>query len=248
VREVVYRQYAEAFDTHWWADHRRRVVTRWLELAGVRPDGSHPVLEIGSGAGTDHAYWHQFGPVTGVEISKTGLAYCQGRGYAELIEGDLNHLELPHERFDLAVDFHVLYHEWVKDPAAVLGRMRQALKPGGYLVMSEPAFELLRRGHDEAVMAARRWTRGGLVELVKSAGFEVERCTGYLTLLLPAVLLSLLLDKLRPSAHEVDEIKRPSALVDGVLRAIMSVERFLMRLFPLPAGTSWLLLARRAKS
>ncbi len=246
MREVVYRQYAEAFDTHWWADHRRRVVTRWLALAGVAPDASHPVLEIGSGAGTDHAFWRQFGPVTGVEISKTGLAFCQSRGYAQLIEGDLNQLEFPSESFDLAVDFHVLYHEWVKDPVAVLRRMRRALKPGGHLVMSEPAFEMLRRGHDEAVMAARRWTRPELVELVQSAGFEVQRCSGFLTLLLPAVLLSLALDKLRPSAHEVEEIKRPSVLVDGVLRAVMSTERLLMRLFPLPAGTSWLLLARRS--
>lgn len=245
MRDGVYRQYAATFETHWWADHRRRVVSRWLEAAGVRPDASHPVLEIGSGAGTDHAYWSSFGPVTGVEISATGLEFCRQRGYAQLIEGDLNQLELPPERFDLAVDFHVLYHEWVKDPAAVLARMRAALKPGGYLVMSEPAFEALRRGHDEAVMAARRWNRRELVELVSGAGFEVQRCSGFLTLLLPAVLASLVLDKLRPTTHEVDEIRAPSPLVDKALRLIMGVERLSMRAGSLPAGTSWLLLARR---
>ena len=245
MRDGVYRQYAAAFETHWWADHRRHVVTRWLAAVGVTPDGSHPVLEIGSGAGTDHGYWSRFGPVTGVEISATGLEFCRQRGYSELIEGDLNQLELPRERFELAADFHVLYHDWVKDPAAVLGRMRAALKPGGYLVMSEPAFEALRRGHDEAVMAARRWNRRELVELVRSAGFDVERCSGFLTLLLPAVVLSLLLDKLRPTAHEVDEIRAPSPLVDKVLRLVMGLERLLMRVGSLPAGTSWLLLARR---
>jgi SAM-dependent methyltransferase len=245
MREVVYRQYAEAFDTHWWADHRREVVSRWLKLAGVSPDGSRAVLEIGSGAGTDHDYWRGYGPVTGVEISPVALGYCRERGYAKLIEADLNGVELPAQTFDLAVDFHVLYHEWVKDPAAVLTRLHAALKPGGRLIMSEPAFELLRRGHDDAVMAARRWTRGELVALVRGAGFEVERCSGYLTLLLPAVLLSLVADKLRPSAHEVDEIRAPGWLSDKLLRTVMACERGLMRLFPLPAGTSWLLLARR---
>jgi SAM-dependent methyltransferase len=245
MREGVYRQYAETFETHWWADHRRRVVTRWLAEVGVSPDGSRRVLEIGSGAGTDHGYWSEFGPVTGVEISATGLEFCRQHAYAELIEGDLNAVDLPHDRFGLAVDFHVLYHEWVKDPAAVLARMRAALEPGGYLVMSEPAFEALRRGHDEVVMAARRWNRRELVELVRSAGFEVQRCSAYLTLLLPAVLLSLLLDKLRPTTHEVEEIRAPSPIVDRVLRLVMSLERLLMRVGSLPVGTSWLLLARR---
>jgi SAM-dependent methyltransferase len=245
MREVVYRQYAEAFETHWWADHRRIVVTRWLREAGVEPNGQHRVLEIGSGAGTDFAFWNRFGPVTGVEISPVALSYLRDRGYARLIDGDLNQVELPAETFELAADFHVLYHEWVKDPAAVLRRMRTALKPGGRLVMSEPAFEMLRRGHDEAVMAARRWTRADLIALARSAGFEVERCSGFLTLLLPAVLLSLVIDKLRKSDHEVDEIRAPGPFADKILRFVMAVERGLMRLFPLPAGTSWLLIARR---
>jgi SAM-dependent methyltransferase len=246
MREVVYRQYAEAFESHWWADHRRILVSEWLRAAGVEPNGKHPVLEIGSGAGTDFVFWSRFGPVTGVEISPVALGYLRGRGYAKLIEGDLNREELPAESFDLAADFHVLYHEWVKDPAAVLRRMRASLRPGGRLVLSEPAFELLRRGHDEAVMAARRWSRAELIALVRSAGFEVERCSGFLTLLLPAVLLSLVVDKLRKGAHEVDEIRAPGPLANKILRFVMALERGLIRLFPLPAGTSWLLLARRS--
>jgi hypothetical protein len=111
--------------------------------------------------------------------------------------------------------------------------------------MTEPAFEALRRGHDEVVMAARRWNRRELVELVRSAGFEVQRSSAYLTLLLPAVLLSLLLDKLRPTTHEVDEIRPPSPIIDRILRLVMGLERLLMRMGSLPVGTSWLLLARR---
>jgi SAM-dependent methyltransferase len=245
VRDVVYRQYAEAFETHWWSEHRRIVVSRELEKRGFIADGKHRVLEIGCGAGTEHRYLSRFGPVTGVEINPAGLKFCQERGYATLIEGDLNLLDLPKSSCDLAIDFHVLYHEWVKDPRAVLERIHGALEPGGYFVMTEPAFEWLRRGHDEAVMAARRWKRQELAQLLESAGFEVLYTTGFLTLLLPAVMLSLLLDKVRSTAHEVDEIRKPSALADSVLRAVMAVERAMLRVLPLPLGTSWLLLARR---
>jgi SAM-dependent methyltransferase len=246
MRDVVYHQYAASFESHWWTDHRRAVVSSWLAKVGIKPDGTHPVLEIGCGAGTEHRYLSGFGPVTGVEISQVGLEFCRQRGYSRLIEGDLNLVELPREQFDIAVDFHVLYHEWVEDPGAVLKKMQQALKPGGYLVMTETAFEALRRGHDDAVMAARRWTRAQLIELVTSAGFEVKRSSAYLTLLLPAVLLSLLIDKLRPSHEEVDELKGPGPVVDKALRLVMWVERLLMRVAPLPVGTCWVLLARRS--
>jgi SAM-dependent methyltransferase len=246
MRDVVYKQYAASFESHWWTDHRRAVISGWLAKVGVRPDGSHPVLEIGSGAGTEHRFWSGFGPVTGVEISQVGLDFCRQRGYSRLIEGDLNVVELPREQFDIAVDFHVLYHEWVKDPRAVLVKMRESLKPGGYLVMTETAFEALRRGHDDAVMAARRWNRAELIQLVTSAGFEVQRTSAYLSLLLPAVLLSLLMDKLRPSHGEVEELKGPGPVVDKALRFVMWLERLLMRIAPLPVGTCWALLARRA--
>ncbi|HEX2679652.1 MAG TPA: class I SAM-dependent methyltransferase, partial [Polyangiales bacterium] len=201
MQDAVYHQFASTFDTHWWSDHRRALVARLLASAGVEPDGSREVLEIGCGAGNEHAFLARYGRVTGVEISEAGLVYCRQRGYHQLIAGDLNEVELPHERFDLVADFHVLYHSWVRDPGEVLARLCRALKPGGHLVLSEPAYEALRRGHDEHVMAARRWTRGALLSLIRESGFEVERCTGFLTLLAPAVVGSLVLDKLRGSQH-----------------------------------------------
>ena len=164
---------------------------------------------------------------------------------ANLLAGDPNELDLPREQFDLAVDFHVLYHEWVREPGVVLRKIHASLRPNGRLVMTEPAHEFLRRGHDQAVMAARRWSRRDLRRLVEDAGFEIEHFRGFLTILLPAVLLSLLLDRLRPTHNEVGELERPSVLVDGLLRATMAVERFLMRLVSLPTGTSWALVARK---
>lgn len=252
MRDAVYHQYAQSFDTHWWAEHRRALVTRFLHQWGVDPDGSHEVLEVGCGAGTEHAFLHGYGNVTGIEINETGLGYCKRRGYATLIAGDLNEVALPAQHFDIAVDFHVLYHAWVLDPAQVLARMHDALRPGGCLVMSEPAYMLLRRGHDDAVMAARRWTRSDLLDLVRNAGFNVEVCTGFLTLLAPAVLLSLVGDRLRErnlakDTHgDVDELQPPHPLVDRVLRSVMAVERQMIRMHPLPVGTCWALVARRA--
>jgi SAM-dependent methyltransferase len=242
--EVVYRQYAECFEDHWWTDHRHRIFEMWLANEGVQPDGSRRVLEIGSGAGTEHWWLKRYGSVTGVELSPAGLKFCRERGYNELIADNLNTVSLPEQRFGLCVDFHVLYHHWIESPSAVLARLFQATEPGGYLLLTETAHEYLRRGHDEAVMAKRRFARRELEQLVQGAGFEVVRMSGFLTLLLPAVWLSLLLDRLRHQ-HEVSELEPPARWVDRTLRIVMALERLLMRLFPLPTGTCWAVLARR---
>jgi SAM-dependent methyltransferase len=246
MQDAVYHQYALTLETHWWADHRRKLVERYLSELGVARDGSRSVLEIGCGAGTEHAFLSGYGPVTGIEISESGLGYCRKRGYAQLIGGDLNEVAIPAASADIAVDFHVLYHAWVRDPAAVLARMRDALKPGGHLVLTEPAYQALRRSHDDVVMAARRWNRSELIKLVTAAGFEVERCTGFLTLLIPAVLLSKLRDRLMPQQHDIGELHPPNPIIDGIVRGIMAVERAVIRLQALPTGTCWAIVARRA--
>ena len=248
MQDAVYHQYAQVMRDHWWTDHRRKFMARWLRELGVVEGSNHPVLEIGCGAGTEHDFLRRYGPVTGIERNAIGLRYCEQRGYAELIAADLNTVELPSERFDLAVDFHVLYHQWVQDPGALLDRIRGALRPGGRLLLTEPAYMMLQRGHDKAVMAARRWNRRDLVELITSHGFRVERCSGFLTLLAPVVLLSLLRDRLQgpaPHAEDVNELHPPHPLVDRVLRMIMTIERALMRVHSLPTGTCWALVARR---
>lgn len=245
--EVVYRQYAACFEDHWWTDHRHRIFEMWLEAEGVFPDGSRDLVEIGSGAGTEHWWLSRYGRVTGIELSPAGRAFCAERGYSELIAGDLNRVELPPKTFDLCVDFHVLYHQWIEDPGSVLRRLYHATKPGGYLLLTETAHEYLRRGHDDAVMAKRRFERRELEELIREAGFQVVRMSAFLTLLLPAVWVSLALDRVRRQ-HQVSELEPPSRWVDRCLRFVMAIERFFIRLFPLPTGTCWAVLARRPSS
>jgi SAM-dependent methyltransferase len=249
MKEAVYHQYAATLNAeHWWVEHRRAVFRHWLGQSGFVADGSRRVLEIGSGVGTEFEFFNAFGPVTGVELSPVGAGYCRQRGYAELMGADLNDVDLPEGVFDLAADFHVLYHRWVRDPARVLRRMHDALKPGGYLLLTEPAFEVLRRGHDDVVMAARRWNRTDLWRLVEGSGFVIERWSALLTLVAPGALFGALFDRFRAPHDDIRELEPTASWITRLVRALMAVERALIRWVPLPVGTCWALVARRRGS
>lgn len=123
--------------------------------------------------------------------------------------------------------------------------MHGALKPGGYLLLTEPAFEVLRRAHDDVVMAARRWNRRDLRRLVEDSGFVIERWSAMLTLVAPGALFGALFDRFRPPHDDIRELEPAASWFTKLIRSVLAVERALIRWLPLPLGTCWALVARR---
>jgi SAM-dependent methyltransferase len=246
MREEVYHQYAKQLsDDHWWVSHRRQVFSHWLRRCAVTADGTRAVLEFGSGVGTELSFLQPFGPVTGIELNPIGASYCRQLGYAQLHNGDINHCDFGKAAYDMVVDFHVLYHTWILSPHDVLRRAYAALRPGGYLLLTEPAFPALRRSHDQVVMAARRWYRKELLQTVASAGFSVRHWSGILVPIAPVALVLAKVDRLRPPTAEIEELKGGSRLAEAALRCLLAGERALVRHLPLPVGTCWALLAQK---
>jgi SAM-dependent methyltransferase len=249
MKSEVYHQYArELSDEHWWVVHRREIFEYWLRREGVEADGSRAVLELGSGVGTEWSFLRRYGRVTGIELSPEGVAYCQKLDYSELVNDDLNTHDLGRERFDMVVDFHVLYHAWVGDPGDVLKRVNAALRPGGYLLLTEPAFRSLERSHDRAVMAARRWTRSELAQLLSRAGFSVQASSGILLPATPVALVSAILDRFRSPENTIRELDAPSKITERLMRGMLWGERRALRHVSLPLGTCWAFLAKKLPS
>ncbi len=247
MHDDVYHQYARVLDEHWWTANRRQLATWALRAAGIEPGAGLRILELGSGVGVEHDFLAQYGSLTGVEISPVGLGYCKERGYDQLIAADLNDYRPTPSSFDLIVDFHVLYHEWIREPVEVLRHLRAGLAPGGVLLSSEPGFEILRRGHDRSVMGGRRFSLSQHKQLLRDAGFELLKASAFTSLLSPVVLALASYERLRPTAHaasEVAELESSPRLVQAGLRACMAVERQLIRAVPMPFGASVIAVAR----
>src|SRR5262249_29075178 len=75
--------------------------------------------------------------------------------------------------FDVAVGITLLYT--VHDDVAALGELARVVRSGGAMLLLEPAFESLRRGHDVTVHGPRPYPRPQLPRLAALSGVPLPR-------------------------------------------------------------------------
>jgi SAM-dependent methyltransferase len=152
--------------------------------------------------------------------------------------------QIPFEReFDVIGAFDVLEHI-VEDDAA-LRQMFRATRPGGGVLVTVPQHRFLWSAIDEHSMHQRRYSRAELRSKVKQAGFDIERTTSFISLLLPVMTCSRMK---RNSNRDFQlwkefEISRP---LNALLGSILTAERAMIeRGVSFPAGGSLLLIAKK---
>src|SRR4029079_6916106 len=111
---------------------------RALALADERIPRGAEVLELGCGAGLPMtAAIARDRRLTGVDISASQIALARRNvPGAAFIEADLTSLEIAPASVDALVAFYVLTHVPRDEHAALLGRIRSWLRPGGVLIGS----------------------------------------------------------------------------------------------------------------
>ena len=108
--------------------------------------------------------------------------------------------------------------------------------------MTDSAFKWLRSAHDEAVHGARRYTRRELVARVRTAGFTPVLASYAYCLVFPAVAAVRLARRGADGGSDVFPLPRP---LNTALLGVQAVERALLRLAPLPFGSSVVLVAKK---
>jgi SAM-dependent methyltransferase len=230
-----YRKLAETEDRMWYfrALHRRR--THWL--ARLLPTGSARVLDAGCGTGgfirslqAANRGWQ----VTGLDLSPMACRLARERTGVEIVEGSITALPFADGAFDAITTGDVIYH--VEDVAAALREFARCLKPGGWVLVNEPAYRWLWSYHDEAVESKHRFTRPELVARFRAAGLEVRFATYANLLVLPLVVLR---RKLFPPTRPTSDVKVLPAPVEAGLAAMAWLEHAWTCLsWPLFAGSS----------
>lgn len=248
----MYRRFAQVEAEHWWFQGRRRVVTEMIRNLVDDRSGGRTVLDVGSGTGEMTDMLREFGDVVAVEPAADAVAYSRERHPHGVV---VRHGHVPavlgeRERFDLVTAFDVVEH--VEDDHDLLRTLRDATRPGGCLVLTVPAFDVLWSEHDVHAGHYRRYTRRRMLDALAAVpGLDVEHVTHFNSLLFPAALAARLVDRARqrlaPGRPGTTDpyLSVPPRRVNATLRRIFAAEARLLRRVRFPFGVSLAVVCRR---
>ncbi len=166
-----------------FAAWRRRIVgdprDEWAEELVARLDDGARVLELGCGSGSPETRrLAQRFAVTGVDISPRQVERARAAiPGASFTVADLTELELPPASYDAVVSFYVFNHVPRDLLAPLLGRIRDWLVPGGWLLSAFGVSDLESWTGDwlGAPTFFSSYPAEVNSRLVREAGFTLER-------------------------------------------------------------------------
>jgi len=251
MEEQVYQLFSKIQKSHWWFVARQIILEDILEQRVAGKSGLR-IADVGCGAGALLPMLSQFGETWGVDDSPTAVEICRRENFSKVyLDADPAWREA---RFDVMTFLDVIEH--VDDDVGFLRNYVSQLKPGGLVMITVPALMLLWSDHDVLNHHRRRYTSKQLHEVVSKAGLAPERITYFNSLLFPiiaSVRLSMRLKNFfittfgsnRRSPARTD-FERNIPSINGFLKLIFASERYFLRRFNFPIGTSLLCVASKA--
>jgi 2-polyprenyl-3-methyl-5-hydroxy-6-metoxy-1,4-benzoquinol methylase len=234
---------------HFWHVGRREIILDVLRK-NVSNLAQSRMLEVGCGNGSILAFLRQNGiNIEGGDIFLEGLRFCRQRASSVPLY-QIDALSLPFNNdYEIIGLFDVLEH--IENDEKALGEISMALKAGGNLVLTVPAYKLLWSRHDEASRHKRRYSRTELIAKLERCGFVVNKATYYMFFLFPVLATMRLLSKIfRNKKHEKDDIQTSLELktipvINNAFLASLRLEKYLVRYLNLPFGASLLVVAAK---
>ena len=258
-------------DTYWWYQALRQHVVDSIDPGFAEPSSPNndsrggmlgalsrrtsredfvfSLLDAGCGSGGMLGAVRREFPradLTGIDESQHAIDLCGERNLgARLVCAGVHELPFPENTFDFVLSLDVWSHAGVDDALAA-HETHRVLRPGGKLILNLAAFNFLKGAHDEAVGAARRYTRREVRALLEGAGLGLERLTYWNFTLTPPIAFLRQLSRRRLPGEEARSDFRPlPPFLNGVLKTLATLELSASRHLSLPFGTSVLAVASK---
>jgi SAM-dependent methyltransferase len=205
------------------------------------------LLEVGCGTGFVLSGIAESQPrisLTGSEIFLEGLSYASSRvPFAKFLQMDARHVPFLDE-FDVIGAFDVLEH--IEEDKVVLSQLHRALKPEGVLLLTVPQHPRLWSTSDEYACHVRRYTCAEVESKIRAAGFLILKSTSFVTLLLPAMMVSRGVQKKNKLAYDPTAELKINPLLNMLFNGLMRLEFLGIKLgLSYPVGGSRLIVAKK---
>ena len=228
-------------DRYWWHQARYLAALAALERAGFARDSSLADVGCGTGGFLRFLRARGFTRLAGFDVSPVALSTAAESG-AEVHRVDLEApFTLPGAPFDALVALDVVEH--LADDLVFLRTAAAALRPGGLLFATVPAFPHLFSRWDERLHHHRRYTRRSLAAVTRAAGLAPLHASYLFAVAYPGALLRRFTGW--HDGSESCEFPPLPPLSGRVLGWLGRTEAALPPLLRAPFGTSVTLLARK---
>jgi 2-polyprenyl-3-methyl-5-hydroxy-6-metoxy-1,4-benzoquinol methylase len=170
-----YEFYAESFDildTQYseWLEEKTLLLNSLLE--------GKKIIEVGCGSGLLLQYVPKSFDITGVDFSQGNLDKAKEKNpHVSFFKADLNDKNDwvdYSEGFDTVLCSEVVEH--IENDKTAMEILYSLVKPGGVLVLTVPAFNLLFSEFDRKEGHFRRYSKKQISSLIEHAGFRIEQC------------------------------------------------------------------------
>jgi ubiquinone/menaquinone biosynthesis C-methylase UbiE len=229
---------AQAEAEHFWFQGFRSFITPVIaDLARGRPDLT--LLDCGCGTGTFLKLFDHSVRTFGFDVVVAGVG---GR----VVQADVLHIPFEANTFDIATSFDML--QCVEADLDAVREMTRVVRPGGAVVLTVAALEMLRGDHSELWREFRRYSPSMVRQLVEQTGLRVERVAFLFASLFPlmlAVRMTQRMLRLFREVHDDTDIRIPPAPVNALLTLLLRKEAAVAERISMPFGSSLLVVARK---
>lgn len=195
----------------------------------------------GGGALIQYLQKKDFTNIFGLDVSEKAINLCKQKGIQNVFLMSGEKPEFGDRKFDIIIASDVLEH--IKEDLRTLTDWHGLLKPEGKLIVFVPAFKFLWSVHDEVNHHYRRYSKSEFVNLLKKAGFQIERVSYWnMFLFLPISLIRIGRKNLdKGSLRKEGYLKETPAFFNQLLTALLRFENRMLQRFSFPLGSVYLL-------
>jgi len=227
---------------HWWFFVRRRLLRGLLHSLDVPQEFS--AVDIGCGTGSNLRILRSVGlyKVVGLDRSLYALSFAKKKVNLPFVSGDINNLPIQSNSVGLIIAFDVLEH--VDNDMNAIRELYQVLRKRGILILTVPAFNFLWGTQDVVTGHKRRYLRKEIANKLREAGFEILKSSYFnFFLFFPILMARRMIRLLGLKIESENEINSP--LINFFLKAIFSLESYILKYFSFPFGVSFFCIAQK---
>lgn len=240
---TTYEVEAAVENHHWWFWGRRKLFTGILNNT-IKSKLTAKVLDIGTSTGTNLRLFRDMGftNVGGLDASSEAVRYCREKNLGEVTLGDICKIPFQDESYDLVFATDVIEH--VDDDVSALKEVYRILKPGGYALVTAPAFLCLWGLQDDVSLHKRRYRLNELKQKCRQANFDI--LSGYYFnyfLFFPIWLMRIIIRALGIRLKSENQIN--NSFINFIMKGVFYLDVKSAAVIHPPIGVSALVVLRK---